>query len=196
MPIQIPARLKDRVEQLFERMDNAYDRAAEQSGFVCNGCENNCCMTRFDHHTLLEFLYLREGLARLPSGLRETLRQRALAVMEQAADLQRRRKAVRVMCPLNEDGRCILYAHRPMICRLHGIPHALRRPDGTVQTGPGCDDYYAQCGASTRNRLDRTPLYVAMAQLEQLLRTELRFDRKIKMTVAEMIVDNSVKFKV
>jgi Fe-S-cluster containining protein len=94
------------------------------------------------------------------------------------------------MCPLNREGRCVLYAHRPMICRLHGIPHALRRPDGRVLTGPGCDDYAAQCGPVVKARLDRTPLYTAMAQVERELRQALGFEGKTKMTIAEMILDD------
>ena len=105
------------------------------------------------------------------------------------AALERRGDLIRVMCPLNERGRCALYDHRPMICRLHGIPHGLRRPDGRLLTGPGCDDYYAQCGNSDPAHLDRTPLYTVMADLECRIRAQLGFSRKIKLTVAEMIIN-------
>ena len=81
-----------------------------------------------------------------------------------------------------------------MICRLHGIAHRLKRPDGQIQTGPGCDDFYTQCGPSPKGQLDRTPLYVAMAQLEQQLRQETGYDQKIKMTIAEIIMDDGFKF--
>lgn len=186
----IPAHLKHRIDQLFDRMDRAYDAAARQSGFACAGCENNCCLTRFYHHTLLEHLYLLEGMAALPLDQQDKIRQQAAAVVEQAAAMERRNQTVRMMCPLNREGRCVLYAHRPMICRLHGIPHALRRPDGRVLTSPGCDDYDAQCGPSEKARLDRTPLYAAMAQVERELRQALGFEGKMKMTIAEMILDD------
>jgi hypothetical protein len=101
-------------------------------------------------------------------------------------------RPVRVMCPLNEQGRCAIYAHRPMICRLHGIPNTLRRPDGRILTGPGCDDFYLQCGASGGEPLDRTPLYTAMADLERRLRDRLGFKSKIKLTVARMILKDCV----
>lgn len=85
----------------------------------------------------------------------------------------------------------MLYEQRPMICRLHGIPHTLRRPDGRIQTGRGCDDFYRQCGRGVAAPLDRTPLYIAMADLERRLREKLNYRQKIKMTVAEIIVDDT-----
>ena len=175
-------------------MDRAYDAAARASGFVCNGCMDNCCMTRFYHHTLLEVLYLKEGLASLSQEALARVRTLAASVVAKTVELDKGDQPVRIMCPLNEAERCILYAHRPMICRLHGIAHMLRRPDGQIRTGPGCDDFYSQCGLSSEGLLDRTPLYVAMAKLERQLREELGFDGKIKMTIAEIILDDDSKW--
>jgi hypothetical protein len=73
-----------------------------------------------------------------------------------------------------------------MICRLHGIPHRLVRPDGTVLAGDGCAAFHARCGPATR-RLDRTPFYRQMADLEKELRAETGFPARVKLTVAEMI---------
>jgi Fe-S-cluster containining protein len=193
--LKIPPHLHRRAIALFAQMDRAYDDAARPSGFVCNGCKDNCCMTRFFHHTLLEYLYLEEGLGKLAPEVLAEAKVRAESVVGETAAMAGGDRPVRIMCPLNQAGRCILYAHRPMICRLHGIAHMLRRPDGQTQTGPGCDDFYAQCGPSTDLLLDRTPLYVAMAKLERELRTALGFNEKIKMTIAEMILDDSLKFK-
>ncbi len=89
-------------------------------------------------------------------------------------------------CPLWQDERCRLYAHRPMICRLHGLPHRLWRPDGVEQTGPGCDEFHRCCGAAVQ-RLDRTPLYRQLALLEGELRQACGVRERIRMTGAEMI---------
>ncbi len=186
--MKIPTQLHRHAIDLFEQMDRAYDVVAQASGFVCNGCTDNCCMTRFYHHTLLEVLYLKEGLASLPQEALAKVTAQAESVVAQAAELERGDQPVRIMCPLNEADRCILYAHRPMICRLHGLAHLLRRPDGQIQTGPGCDDFYSQCGLSSEGLLDRTPLYVAMAQLERQLKAALGVEQKIKMTIAEIIL--------
>lgn len=190
--MRIPDELEMEAARLFAQMDAAYDRAAAKAGFVCNGCEDNCCRTRFYHHTLVELLYLQSGLAALPPLRQRRIRERARAAARQAEALERDSRPVRVMCPLNEQGRCTLYAHRPMICRLHGIPNTLRRPDGRILTGPGCVDYYLRCGPAGGDPLDRTPLYTAMADLERRLRDRLGFDSKIKLTVARMILKDSV----
>ena len=49
------------VADLFAGMDAAYDAVAQHHGFHCDGCEENCCRTRFYHHTLTEAAYLFEG---------------------------------------------------------------------------------------------------------------------------------------
>jgi Fe-S-cluster containining protein len=185
--------LRHKVIALFEQMDRAYGDVARKAGFVCNGCKDNCCMTRFFHHTLLEYLHLKDGLGGLAPEVLAEVRSRARSVVKQTAAMEGGDHPVRIMCPLNETGRCILYAYRPMICRLHGIAHMLRRPDGHIQTGPGCDDFHAQCGPSPVHQLDRTPLYTAMAEMEQALRQVLGFNAKIRMTIAEMIVGDNIR---
>ncbi len=32
---------------------------------------------------------------------------------------------IRLPCPLNEEGGCVLYAHRPITCRLYGVPQKI-----------------------------------------------------------------------
>lgn len=192
VPMRIPDEFDTEAARLFAQMDAAYGNAAKNAGFVCNGCKDNCCRTRFYHHTLMELLYLKSGLAALPPLPQQRIMDRADAAARQMETLEHQGRPVRVMCPLNEQDRCILYAHRPMICRLHGIPNAMRRPDGRILTGPGCDDYYLQCGPAGGDPLDRTPLYTAMADLERRLRDRLGFTGKIKLTVAQMILKDSV----
>ncbi len=187
--MNLPPHLQRKIKRLFARMDQTYGKAAKRAGFVCRGCKHNCCLTRFYHHTILEYLYLRAGLAQLPSEVQTQIRRRAEDAVQQMQQPEPHDDTLGIMCPLNVDGRCSLYAWRPMICRLHGIPHQLRRPDGRILTGPGCDDFYHQCGASCDHALDRSPLYMEMAQLEHELRQHLQFRLKIKLTIAEMIVN-------
>ena len=182
------------ISRLFSEMDAAYKYAADQAGFACNGCEDNCCRTRFYHYTLVELLYLKSGLDTLAPTLQTCIRDRAAQACRQMAAIEPHGVVERVICPLNEQGRCVLYLHRPMICRLHGIPHELQRPDGRKVTGPGCDRFYIQSPASKHVHLDRTPLYTAMAALERRLRDHLGFSRKIKLTVAQMIGTDRLKF--
>jgi Fe-S-cluster containining protein len=181
----------DQLKTLFREMDRTYDNVADQYGFHCTGCVDNCCYTRFYHHTLLELLYLKEGLAELDSGQRDAVQQRAVDVCEKMVAADRKGERTRILCPLNRAGLCIAYAYRPMICRLHGLPHELHRPDGQLLKNPGCDAFLEQCqsrGKTEYISFDRTPFYRRMAMLENELRTALGTAEKIKLTIAEMIV--------
>jgi Fe-S-cluster containining protein len=178
----------NQLTDLFKEMDAAYEAAAGGYGFVCRGCRENCCKTLFHHHTLLEYLYLRQGLAALPQQQQSSILQKAAEVRRQAADQTSAGQPLRIMCPVNHQQRCQLYAHRPMICRLHGLPHQLRRPDGKLQTGPGCADFEETCGNPQSGFLDRTPYYHALAQLERRIRQQTGFTQKVKLTVADILV--------
>lgn len=172
---------------LFVRMDEAYARTADRFGFQCRGCRDNCCETRFYHHTLIEVLYLRNGLAALPPQDQAVVMEKASDVLERSGQGSGHGHTRRIMCPLNHDQRCRLYGHRPMICRLHGVPHELKRPDGQRQTGPGCADFEKRCGNPRTGLLDRTPFYYALSQLERKLRQQTGVNQKIKLTVAEIL---------
>lgn len=169
-----------RLQLLYADMDRAYRQVVEAYGFTCRGCRDNCCWSRFHHHTIVEYLELQNGLERLTPHRRERIRARADLAVQLPADR-------RSPCPLLQGGRCLLYDHRPMICRLHGIPHRLERPNGPVLAGDGCTAFHACCGPA-RQRLDRTPFYRQLAVLERNLRAEIGFSARVKLTVAEMIV--------
>ncbi|PID40306.1 MAG: hypothetical protein CR984_03885 [Proteobacteria bacterium] len=182
------------MEQLatcFAEMSQAYAAVAERYGFRCNGCEDNCCQTRFYHHTLLEYHYLSKGLRRLDNRIRKMIIEKAIRAIEKMEDADRRNESVRIMCPLNHKGRCLTYVYRPMICRLHGIPHELRRPDGGRVHNPGCDEFFnqcRQCGKTEYIPFDRTPYYRKMAFLEKELRRKTGHTAKLKLTIAQMVV--------
>ncbi len=175
----------DRLASLFRQMDRCYDEAAAENGFVCSGCPDTCCQTRFYHHTLIEYCYLKCGLDSLSASDQADIHSRAIetnaywknhCVPDPAA-----------MCPLNAAGRCRLYLYRPMICRLHGIPHELNHPVRGRTQGPGCHEFERQCSVKPYNAFDRTPLYRKLAELEKSFRMETGIVTKIKMTVAEII---------
>ncbi|MGE5258743.1 MAG: hypothetical protein ACM3KE_18870 [Hyphomicrobiales bacterium] len=181
-----------RLRRLFDEMDAAYERAATAYGFVCSGCADSCCRTRFHHHTLLEYLYLREGFGELPADRQESIRAKAATGVAPPGPERVSGAEARPMCPLNAEGRCQVYAHRPMICRLHGIPHELRIPGRPLQQSPGCVEFHRRCGRPEVYRLDRTPLYAELARLESECRQALGQRRKIRMTIAEMLLDDGV----
>ena len=188
--------LLDRLAVLFEEMDRTYASVAERYGFRCTGCADNCCLTRFYHHTLVEYLYLMKGMHTLETDLQGKINDRARVVREKMASADRKGESLRIMCPLNHDDRCQLYPYRPMICRLHGIPHELQRPGGGVTRMPGCDAFLDQCrsgGKTEYIRFDRTPLYRRMAKLEKEVRMATGYTNRIKLTVAEMLATYDTK---
>ena len=125
--------------------------------------------------------------------------QRAREYVEQSRVQLARGERPQVMCPLNDQGLCGLYTHRLMICRTHGVPATLTRPDGQHLRFPGCFRCQEVVNSSftvetEAPAMDRTILYQRMAQLE----TRFLGDRrgvfpKIKLTIAEMIVNGPPK---
>lgn len=116
-------------------------KAAPAGLFACRkGC-SACCRGLFDI-TLLDAFLLRVGFAQLPAATREQV----LALCRpRLAELQQRWPRLQppyllndlpddswtempeedeTPCPLlGDDGLCMVYAFRPMTCRLHGLPN-------------------------------------------------------------------------
>ena len=136
LPDEARQRLFRTAEQWFDR-----GRAALLDAIPCRrGC-SRCCIGPFAI-TILDHHELQHGLAGLPSHQREEIASRASA---QIANIEQRfpRLAASpyldqwtssdvdalvtafadVPCPaLDEDGSCLVYAHRPLTCRMMGLP--------------------------------------------------------------------------
>jgi Fe-S-cluster containining protein len=177
----------ERLQTIYAAMDRAYNQAAGDYDFNCDGCRDSCCRSRFYHHTIIEYDYLIKGLKTLNSEKLKEVTSRALLVVDKTSGADDSGAAMRLMCPLNFDELCILYSYRPMICRLHGIPHELQKPGQMPVYGPGCETFDRRCGHKGYLKFDRTPFYRQVAMLEQEVKQAMGFDGKIRMTVAEMI---------
>lgn len=184
----------DELAEIFSDMDKAYEDSASSAGFSCTGCSESCCETRFYHFTWAEYLYLVNGLDSLDFEKSTIMGDRAKYV----ADFYRKGSQIeipKIMCPVNENGLCVLYHFRPMICRLHGIAHEFSMA-GEKRKGPGC----ALFDESSKGRdilvMDRTPFYSRMSMLEKRTREVLGQPGKIKMTVADMIASVFAEKKV
>lgn len=177
-----------RLKKIFSGMDATYDEIAASYGFNCTGCEDSCCLTRFHHHTVLEYIYVAEGFSRLDDKKKEESLEKAEAVVREYKEADLAGATPRAMCPLNSEGLCTIYEHRPMICRMHGLPHELRPPGRQTVRSPGCDLFYETTGDRDYIPFDRTPFYSELAQTERDLRLKLNFNGRIKMTISEMIL--------
>jgi len=182
----------EKLEKLFLSMNEKYDEAASYYDFHCLGCDENCCMTLFHHHTYLEFFYLKKGFETLSYELKKQVNDRAMEVCSETKKIAQKPGSARTMCPANVEGKCVVYYHRPMICRLHGIPSEWSFPSETGKNktviSSGCEEFTRQCKKKDYFKFDRTPLYNQMARLERQFKEHFRLDHKIKKTVADIIV--------
>lgn len=186
----IPKKFAMQLAALYSDMEAAYDEAARALGLSCQDCPDNCCDSFFYHHTYIEWAYLWEGLKALPAAKREEILGRAAAYEEESEKILAEGGRPQLMCPLNEDGLCVLYPHRLMICRLHGVPSALTRPDGQSLRFPGCFRCQGIVGEEEVSALDRTPLLQRLASLEmKWLGPRRRALPKVKMTITRMLAE-------
>jgi len=181
-----------RLHDLYLRMDQAYSASAKAIGLDCGNCADNCCETLFRHHTHVEWIYLCQGLAALPAEMQAEIRVNAenwLRIHQNALPGTH----PRVPCPLGvpREGAlgCGLYEHRPMVCRLHGVPNVLVRPGGQQSAFPGCDRAQNLAKTCPPALLDRTPLLSDLARLEMdLLGQRMGRTARVDLTIAEMIL--------
>ncbi len=195
----LPPALSCEIGEIYDSMALDYDQVSGEISLTCQGCPDNCCDSYFLHHTYSEWAYLWEGIRALDDAQLDRIIQRAREYVEQSRVQLARGERPQVMCPLNDQGLCGLYTHRLMICRTHGVPATLTRPDGQHLRFPGCFRCQEVVNvsfavATDAPAMDRTILYQRLAQLE----TRFLGDRrgllpKIKLTIAEMIVNGPPK---
>ena len=187
---QKKSRIFAELERLYQKMEMAYNEIASRLGLKCSECEDNCCVSYFQHHTHIEWAYFFKGLKTLSQDRQKQIISRA----KEYVDLSKKEleKGIRpkIMCPVNENGLCILYKYRLMICRLHGIPNTVKMPNGITKKFPGC----SMCIVLTKNSpyfpmMDRTPFYQALADLERRFTKLLKNPiPKVDYTLAQMIL--------
>ncbi len=178
-----------KIAELYQDMEEKYDEVACRLDFSCNGCPDNCCDSYFLHHTYTEWAYLWEGLKELAPEKLEEIKKRAIEIISASERMLSQGERPTLMCPLNDNGLCALYKHRLMICRLHGVPSAMTRPDGKKITFPGCFRCQKIVGDNETAHLDRTRMYQRLVELEmEWLGPKRTILPKLKLTIAQMIV--------
>ena len=122
------------------------------------GC-SLCCYGLFEIGSA-DIPIIEEGLLELPPARRQKIVRRAVDIIAESKhpnvrELSPREKDVffdrtaSVACPnLDDAGACMIYSHRPLVCRTFGLP--LR--DGKKYLGDVCELNFTQ--ASDQQRLD------------------------------------------
>ncbi len=123
--------------KFLEQTTVQFTAAARKHGVQCRrGCYE-CCSNGFFDITLLDAIHLRASLRKVPVEVRKRVIARAneqLDVLEKKEAFSRRnpvirtlakidlvsRRSGRMSCPAIENGACVLYEHRPHICRIFG----------------------------------------------------------------------------
>jgi len=182
--------LFERLSRLYSGMEKAYNRAAAKISLSCRGCRDNCCASYFQHHTYIEWAYLWKGIRSCSDEKQRKSVKRARGYIRESRALLAQGLRPRVMCPLNENGLCQLYEYRLMICRMHGVPNSLVRPDGKKLLFPGCFRSQELCShLEEAPVLDRTGFYRDLASLEMaFVGPRIKTLPKVDLTLAEMLV--------
>jgi hypothetical protein len=105
----------ERLRQLAAKVDAFFARveARHEAAMECRSGCHDCCLPGLSC-TGVEARALREALRGLPAEEQARLRARAAAPSADRCVL------------LDEQGRCVAYEARPMICRSHGVPVRVR----------------------------------------------------------------------
>lgn len=115
-----------------------FGAASKKHGVKCKrGCYE-CCTVGFFDITLLDAVHLRASLKKVPAEIRKRVITKAneqLDALEKKNSFSRKdpilktlksiddisRRSAKMSCPaLEENGSCMIYEHRPHICRIFG----------------------------------------------------------------------------
>lgn len=193
--ITLSPQLTAEIGAIYQAMQEGYEQVAAQIGLTCADCPDNCCDSYFLHYTYSEWAYLWQGLRRLDSEDLARIIDRSKEYIARCAEPPAQGRHPHLMCPLNDKGLCSLYRHRMLVCRMHGIPATVTRPDGQAMRFPGCfrcqeivTEKYTP--ASDAPAMNRTHLFRRLAALESRLLEERRhLYPKVRKTIAEMIAE-------
>jgi hypothetical protein len=189
--LNLPPELADELTAVYQTLQEEYDRTAAQISLACAGCPDNCCDSWFYHHTYSEWAYLWQGLRLLQAAVLKRIVERAEDYLRQSQAQRAAGQRPKILCPLNEDGLCSLYQHRLLVCRMHGVPALMTRPDGRSLRFPGCFRCQELVGQDeAAPAMDRTQIFIRLADVEnRLLCGKRQLFPKVKKTIAEMIVN-------
>lgn len=192
--ITLSTKLVRRIESLYEDMEAAYKDVASKLDFTCEGCPDNCCDSHFLHHTYVEWAYLWLGFSMVDEEKQQQILKRCEEYVAACKAAEEAGERPQAMCPLNEDGLCILYQHRLLVCRTHGVPAIIRFPNGQARHFMGCfrcqeiiDARFVRTDHAPH--VDRAPYLAKLIGIEDEVCENKRAELpKVKMTIAEMLL--------
>lgn len=159
-------------------MDAFFARVVARHGdeMACRAGCDACCRTRLSV-TLVEAEAIGDAVRALPADARVRLAARA------AADPPDRCVA------LEDDGRCAVYAARPLVCRSHGLPIRMTNPRG-LPVVHSCSLNFASRGpaaAAADCVLDQTTLSLTLGAVAAVHARETGGSPSARLALAEVI---------
>lgn len=173
------------LDALFAKIEGFFGAAQAREGaaITCHAGCSDCCR-RFTV-TGLEAEVIREGVRALPDARREELATRA---RDDATDV----------CPaLDADGRCAIYAHRPVICRTHGLPIRFTEPRAgrSLPMLDACPKNFVGqdlAGVSPASVLDQTTLSTIIGALDAAFAEETGRPRGARVAITELLAPRAI----
>ena len=168
------------LDALFAKVEGFFAAAEAREGaaITCHaGCSD--CYRRFSV-TALEAEVVSEGLAGLTAARRAELSTRA-------------RDDTTTVCPaLDEGGRCAIYAHRPVICRTHGLPIRFteERAGRSLPMLDACPKNFVGrdlAGVSPASVMDQTTLSTILGALDAAHADETGRPRGERVGIVELL---------
>ncbi len=193
--LMLDRELHERMAQIYQEMAEDYQRVATELRFSCDGCPDNCCDSWFQHHTYIEWAYLWRGFCQLSQEKQVEIVERSRRYCVDSEKVLAAGQRPQIICPLNEEGRCLLYTHRLMVCRTHGVPATMQRPDGKRLNFPGCfrcqelvQKQYGTGREESVPRVERTLVLRRLATLEnEFLDGKRHLYPRLQLTIAQML---------
>jgi len=152
--------MSSRYRELTAKVDAFFARVQERHGadMQCgSGCDA-CCRTRLTI-TGVEAAAVAEHVAAMAPAARARLAEVARRPYD-PADMR--------CAALDDDGRCLIYEGRPLVCRSHGVPIRFPGP-GTVPVVDACPKNFTARGPTAADAdciLDQTTLSAALLAVD------------------------------
>jgi Fe-S-cluster containining protein len=131
-------RIVKKYANFLQKSSEFFRKSADKHGVGCKrGCYE-CCTVGFFDITLLDAIHLKASLRKVPAPVRKRIVDKAneqLDILEKKKAFSRKdpllktlpsidaisRRSAKMSCPaLDEKGACLVYEHRPHICRIFG----------------------------------------------------------------------------
>lgn len=131
-------KIAQQYSRFLKKTSTELNQAMQKNKARCKAGCYECCTVGFFDITLLDALHLRESLKKVPAPIRKRVLAKAneqLDILEKKGAFSRKdpllktlasidsisRRSAKMSCPaLDEKGACLIYEHRPHICRLFG----------------------------------------------------------------------------